>query len=187
MIETERLSLRPWLESDEEDLVEAFNNLNVSKWLSNIPYPFTHEDAKARIANIKNKTGDDHYEWAIVLKDQNKVIGAIGLRGIDYVQGIATGGGIVISHAYGGHGYGYEAWGRVLSFAFIELGLRRLSNGFFEGNATSFKMQTHFGAKVEGLARQAYVCIADGTIKDEYKTGILKEDWMKRRKELKLI
>ena len=40
---------------------------------------------------------------------------------------------------YQGHGYGAEAFGEKIRFAFEELKLRRLDNGFFEGNTSSLK------------------------------------------------
>jgi len=59
------------------------------------------------------------------------------------------------------------------------LNLRRLENGFFEGNPSSFKMQEKFGYKIEGLRRNAFKCMATGEIMNEYITGLLKEEWKK--------
>lgn len=76
-----------------------------------------------------------------------------------------------------GHGYGAEAFGEKIRFAFAELKLRRLDNGFFEGNTSSLKMQEKFGYKVEGMRRKAFRCMADGEIKHEHITGLLVEEW----------
>jgi len=59
------------------------------------------------------------------------------------------------------------------------LNLRRLENGFFTGNANSLKMQEKFGYKIEGIKRFSLLCMADNDIKDEYITGLLKEEWKK--------
>ena len=173
-IETERLLLRPWRIEDVGDVVEGLNNLNVSKWLANVPFPYTEEDAK----NFINKTTDsDSYYFAIVLKEENKVIGGTLLGSINYVHGTA-GGGIWLNENYHGNGYGREAFGARVKFAFEELGLRKLENGYFKGNEKSHKMQLSLGYKDEGIRRQKYICQATGEIKDECITGLLKEDWI---------
>lgn len=41
IIETDRLILRQYKISDANDVVEGLNNLNVSKWLAYVPYPYT--------------------------------------------------------------------------------------------------------------------------------------------------
>jgi RimJ/RimL family protein N-acetyltransferase len=80
---------------------------------------------------------------------------------------------------YHGHGYGSEAFGEKIRFAFEDLDLRRLENGFFKGNSASLVMQQRFGYKIEGEKRQAYRCMADGELKDECITGLLRDEWKK--------
>ncbi len=176
IIETERLILRPFKVEDADDLVDGLNNINISKWMSYTPYPYTKDDALDYI----NKSIDGKlYNFAIVLKKENKVIGGTQLRNIDLAQGTAH-GGIWINEKYHGFGYGTEAWGARIKYAFEVLGLRRLENGFFEGNEKSKKMQERFGYKIEGKKRQRYKCLATGQIVDEYITGLLKDEWIKQ-------
>lgn len=174
-IETERLLLRQWSLNDIDDLVDGLNNLNVTKWMSHTPYPYTEKDAEEFINKSLN---DKLYNFAIVLKEENKVIGGTQLRNIDLVQGTA-GGGIWLNEKYHGHGYGQEAWGARIKYAFEELGLRRLENGFFDGNEKSWNMQKRFGYKLEGTRRQKYKCLSTGKIVDEHITGLLKDEWIK--------
>ena len=58
ILETERLILRPWEDKDALDLVEGLNNLNVSKWLAAVPYPYTMDDAISFINYTKTKEKD---------------------------------------------------------------------------------------------------------------------------------
>ena len=46
--------------------------MNVTKWLSGAPFPYTIEDAKHFIRKIID---NDLYDFSIVLKSENKVIG----------------------------------------------------------------------------------------------------------------
>ena len=117
------------------------------------------------------------YTFAVVLKSENKVIGCTQLRNIDLVQGTA-GGGIWINENYHGKGYGSEAWGARIKYAFEVLGLRRLENGFFEGNEKSWAMQKKFGYKQEGIRRKKYIPLSTGVPTDEVITGLLKEEWI---------
>ena len=89
IIETERLILRKWSLDDVADVVEGLNNINVSRWLAHVPFPYTEEDAKVFI----NKSIENNlYNFAIVLKEENKVIGGTQLSDISYMHGTASGG-----------------------------------------------------------------------------------------------
>lgn len=55
IIETDRLILRQYKLSDADDIVEGLNNLNVSKWMAFVPYPYTKEDAIKYITNSIEK------------------------------------------------------------------------------------------------------------------------------------
>ncbi len=72
MIETERLILRPFVESDAEDVFEYLKEPAVNCFacmkLSSL------EQAKAE---MKNRVGETEYYFAIVLKETGKVIGEI--------------------------------------------------------------------------------------------------------------
>ena len=86
IIETDRLILRQYKLEDVNDIVEGLNNLNVTKWLQGAPYPYTKEDALYFInKSIDNKL----YNFAIVLKSENKVIGGTQLTNIDLHNGTA--------------------------------------------------------------------------------------------------
>ena len=179
-LETKRLILREWNKRDVNDIVEGLNDLEVAKWLAFVPYPYTKKDAEEWInfciKGAKKGKNRDSYEFAIELKSEKKVIGGISLNRINKFQGTA-GGGIWINAKYHGHGYGTEAFGERLKFAFNKLRLRRIENGFFKENKSSFKMQKRFGYKIEGIRREGFRCKADGKIKDEYITGLLRKDW----------
>ena len=175
VLETERLILRQYRLDDADDIVEGLNNTNVTKWLAGAPYPYTKDDA----LHFINKSIDNKlYNCAIVLKSENKVIGGTQISNIDFYNGTA-GGGIWISEKYWGHGYGPEAFGARIKYAFEVLDLRRLENGYFKDNVRSRDMQYRFGYKDEGIRRQRFVSKGSGKIEDEYITGLLKDEWIK--------
>lgn len=75
IIESKRLILRNWKDEDIEDLVEGLNNINVAKWMAGVPFPYTKKDAKSFIEIAKNQDEKVKISLAIVLKENNKVIG----------------------------------------------------------------------------------------------------------------
>jgi ribosomal-protein-alanine N-acetyltransferase len=180
-LETNRLILRNWQKNDIDDLVEGLNNYNVSKWLILVPFPYLEGNAEEWIDYCikndmeNNKTG---YEFAIELKSNCKVIGGVSISVINKIHGTA-GGGIWINEGFFGNGYGKEAFAEKIRYSFEELGLRKLENGFFDGNESSKIMQEKFGYRIEGKRRKKYYCKADGKLKDEIVTGLLKEEWIK--------
>ncbi|MGC4045728.1 MAG: GNAT family protein [Armatimonas sp.] len=172
--------MREWEREDIPALIEGLNNLEVARWLAVVPHPYTEQDAEKWLSYCRSlmrpegtQTG---YELAIELKSEGKVIGGVSLTRISFFHGTA-GGGIWINAKYQGMGYGKEAFGEKIRFAFESLNLRRLENGFFKGNDTSFAMQEQFGYKCEGERRQGFRCMADGEFKDECITGLLREEW----------
>ena len=180
-LETKRLTLRGWESSDISDVREGLNDLSVSSWLAFVPHPYTESDARKWIEfclGLKGPPQASAYEFAVELKAEKKVIGGVSLNRISFPHGTA-GGGIWMSSRYQGQGYGAEAFGEKIRFAFEDLKLRRLENGFFKGNEASLRMQQRFGFRLEGEKRAAYRCMADGQLKDECTTGLLCEEWIK--------
>jgi RimJ/RimL family protein N-acetyltransferase len=183
-LKTERLILREWRKKDVKDIIEGLNNLEVTKWLAVVPYPYTKKDAKEWINHCSKeaKKGKKRsfYEFAIELKSEKKAIGGIGLFHVDKFQETAE-AGIWLNTKYHKKGYGPEALDALLKFAFNKLKLRRVYAGFFKGNPSSFKVQRKFGFKIEGMKRAGRRSKADGKIKDEYITGLLKKEWKRPR------
>lgn len=86
-IESERLILRNYKDEDVDDLVEGLNNINVAKWMAGVPYPYTENDAKNFIERAKNNDENVKIALAIVLKENNKVIGGTEIRNINRKDG----------------------------------------------------------------------------------------------------
>ncbi len=177
IINSERIILRNWKDEDVHDLVEGLNNINVSKWMANVPYPYKEKDAENFINYAKNLDEQDNISLAIVLKENNKVIGGTEITNINKKDGTA-GGGIWLNEKYQKNGYGTEAFSTKIKYAFNELGLRRMENGYFPGNEKSRKMQEKLGYKNEGIKRKKFLCLATYEYVDECITGLLKEEFI---------
>lgn len=99
IIESKRLVLRNWRDEDVDDLVEGLNNINVSKWMAGVPFPYTKKDAKSFIEIAKNQDEKVKIYLAIILKENNKAIGGTELRNINQKDGTA-GVGIWLNEKY---------------------------------------------------------------------------------------
>lgn len=176
--ETKRLILKEWKKEDRNELVKKLNNLNISKWLLVVPYPYTKKDADWWINHCsknQKKKKKENYAFAIELKEERKIIGGVSLDNINEFQGKAS-LGYWVAELYWRKGYGSEALNELLKFAFNKLRLRRLEADIFAGNLSSGKLLEKFGAKLEGKLRKDAKCKATGKIHDTYTYGLLKED-----------
>ena len=178
-LKTKRLILREINGKDIRDIQKNINNLDVSKWLLVVPYPYTLKDARwwvdQCLKEYKSKERKK-YNFGIELKEERKIIGGIGLDKVDKFQGTAS-VGYWLGEDYWKQRYGSEALNEILKFAFNKLKLRRVGAGVFAGNPSSGKLLEKFGAKLEGTKRKGARCKADGKIKDELIYGLLKEEW----------
>jgi [ribosomal protein S5]-alanine N-acetyltransferase len=180
-IETSRLTLRPWDQEDIEQLALGLNDLNLAKWLAFVPHPYSMAHAENWIRRCREISSADvrpiAYEFAVELGTQRAVIGGVSLNKIDWEAGTA-GGGIWIAKQHQGRGYGREAFEAKIRFAFCELGLTKLVNGYFDGNENSWAMQRRLGYR--RVAETTSRCMADGRQTIEHVTTLLRIDWQGR-------
>ena len=178
-IETERLILRQPERKDAEDIVKNLNNLNISKWLALVPYPYTKKDAIWYVNHCKKKVKVNprtDYSYWIELRETHEVIGGIGLSSIKFKDGIGT-VGYWLAEPHWRFGYGSEALEALIDLAFRKVKLQRLEAGVMDGNPSSGKLLEKFGFREEGYKRKAIRCKATGKLEDEYIYGLLKSEY----------
>jgi len=180
-LETKRLILRRPRQSDWKDIVEACSDLDITKNLIVVPYPYRKRDALDWIKHSSKKKKDS-YTFFIELKSEKKVIGATSLE-IDDHNKIGKSGSW-INKRYWKKGYITEAKIAVNNFAFNKLKLRKLESGAFVSNKASDIMQKKMGYKFEGTRRKHAISKATGKIHDENMYGLMKEEWNKVRPKL---
>jgi RimJ/RimL family protein N-acetyltransferase len=178
--------LRPPKLSDWEDILAGVKNLNVTKMLAVVPYPYTKKDAieyiNRTIKKWKDKNKKD-YSFFIELKSENKIIGVTSIHNIDKSNGKANTGSW-INQEYWRKGYILESKIPILDFVFNKLNLRKIETSAFFDNEASNSMSKRLGFKFEGTKRKSVVCKATGKIHDENQYGLLKEEWKKIRSKL---
>jgi len=180
-LETKRLILREPKMGDWKDLVDGLNNLNISKNVLTMPYPYTKKDALWYLNRCaKDKKNKKSYKFFIELKKEKKVIGAIDLNDYKKDQGTAETGSW-INERYQKKGYITEAKIVVNDFAFNKLKLRKIKSKVFEENKASQRTQERMGYQKEGVLRKESICKATKKLHDDIVYGLLKEEWKKAR------
>lgn len=139
LIKTERLILRPYRAADASRVVAILSNLDVSRWLSSVPHPFTVDDLRLFIPEGKSR-------WPN--------IAAITLKG-EFIGAVGTGGGLGywLAPANWGHGFASEACAALIDFFFAHTTRDHLTSDYFYGNTASANV----------LGKLGFVKVAKGT------------------------
>lgn len=152
MLETERLILRKFYESDLEDYWEYVQMESVGP-RAGWPAYIDKEKARERLTVEASKEN----QFAVVLKEENKVIGSVELMDCNQnrysnleIEEDAKELGCVLSEKYWGHGYMLEAFQVVMKYAFEELGVPVIYCGHAKANTNSARLQDKCGFKIIG-------------------------------------
>ena len=137
-IETERLVLKKIVDADKERLVSLIGDFQVSKTLSNVPYPYTLDDADEWLKIVDN----EEFNLNIFLNDD--LIGGIGLTPTEddfYELGYWLG------VEYWGQGYATESVMELLNYAKSNTPCEKFKANVFKENVASAKVLEKNGFK----------------------------------------
>ena len=172
-IETKRLLLRPFRESDAADVLEYLSGP--------LPHCFTGlkidslEEARAEVV----KRGEDtEYCFAIVLKETGRVIGEIDAEPSDYLPPM-------LRSRETPPAFQDEATCALFDYLFTRKGVRRIYSYVDDYNACSRHLCEKLGMRREGLFRSfvSFVDGADGNpvYENTIQYAVLKHEWMASR------
>jgi len=152
-LETDRLVLRPFELSDAQRVQLLAGDRAIAATTALIPHPYEDGMAEQWIgAHQERFEKDEGVDFAITLKSNRELIGAIGLglrRNDEY--GIL---GYWIGKPYWGSGYCTEAARAVLQYAFGELQMNRVYAHHLQHNPASGRVMQKIGMQHEGHLRQ---------------------------------
>ena len=143
-LKAERLILRPWKESDAEDLYKFASDPDIGPITGWSPHKSVDESREI----IKNVlSGDEAY--AVCLKEDGRAIGAIELIPFG-VSDLAKGRdecelGYWIGKPFWGRGLIPEAAKEMLRRAFEDLNMNKVWCGYYDGNEKSKRVQEKLG------------------------------------------
>lgn len=175
VIQTARLHLRPWRLDDVEDVLAYARDRDWSRYLHNLPVPYTRRDAEQFIARQVLLDPASHPSWAIDLGGTS--IGGINLR-LTHEHRLGE-IGYSIARQYWNRGYASEAATAVIDAAFTSHSDLNRVRAFADArNTASQRVMEKVGMRKEGILRQNRV--ERGQVVDEAWYGILRDEWRVR-------
>ncbi len=171
-LETGRLLLRPFRESDAENVYAYATNLEVGPAAGWKP----HESLGESLEIVRMFIRDEEV-WAIVLRETGQVIGSIGLhkdgkRRLSQCKSV----GYVLAKPFWGKGYATEATREVLRHAFEDLSMDLVSIFHFPFNERSKHVIEKCGFRYEGTLRRATE-IYSGHVYDDVCYSMTREEY----------
>jgi ribosomal-protein-alanine N-acetyltransferase len=154
ILETNRLALREFVESDWKTVLDYQNDPRYLRF-----YPWqrrTEAEVRAFIQIFiewQNYIKRYKFQWALTLKDSGQLIGNIGIRKENFSDHKAD-IGYEINPEFWGQGYASEAALAVRNFGFRKLGLHRIWAHCLEENRASRRVLEKIGLRLEGILRE---------------------------------
>lgn len=156
-IETERLTLRPYVDSDAARVLDILSRLDVIRWLGNPPYiPMeTLDEALAWIQRWHDRHDRDPLEraYALEVRSTGIVAGSALVARAERIDGGFVGEYETGWHLHpdsAGHGYATEAAAANLDATFAD-GLEEVYAGMFTDNAPSAAVARRLGLREIGV------------------------------------
>lgn len=173
---TDRLILRPLRKTDLEAFYQYAKKPNIGPSAGWKPHQSL--DESLRILNMM--IAEDEV-WGMTLKDNDTLIGTIGLHARDFEMAVGNTKeiGYVLDDTYWGKGYMVEAVMKVLHFAFMDLELTKVTCGHHTDNVKSKRVieKTQLFYYTHQELRKHY----DGTMIPIEMYQILRYEYMERR------
>ncbi|PID37001.1 MAG: GNAT family N-acetyltransferase [Rhodobacterales bacterium] len=135
-LKTARLTLRKLAPEDAEAVVQGVGDIEVAKWLTLVPHPYTRADAEEFIAYVAQQPFEG--------------FGIHAPEGFVGVIGIGSTLGYWLTRAAHGKGYATEAAIALVAHYFTHSEADHLDSGYFDGNAGSKNVLTKVGFRPVG-------------------------------------
>ena len=172
----DRIYLRPLERADAPTVVAWFNDPEVRRYLQ-VYRPMSVQAEE----EFLEKLGRDetHLALGIALKETDQLIGAAGLKDIDFKNRHAAFGITIGVPTEWGKGHGTEATALIVRHAFLAMNLNRVWLHVYEFNTRGMRAYEKVGFRKEGVLRQD--TYRDGRYWDTIVMGILRADWEARQ------
>lgn len=165
-----RLYLSPMNIEDAPTYVKWLNDKTVSENLGLDMKITTLEGEKEWL-----KKNQSDYNFAIVLKENDELIGNCSFDEIDLIHRNATLGIFIGDERNRGNGYGKEAIKLLLEYGFNNLNLNNIMLNVYEFNKRAIKVYESLGFKKFGTRHKSHYF--KGKFYDEIQMEILKEEY----------
>jgi RimJ/RimL family protein N-acetyltransferase len=178
-IETDRLTLRRYLETDYDDLLRLQSDVDVARFLlHDARTPEQVREALAgRLADVPMDTDGQALTVAVIQRETGQHVGEVTLfmNSVEHRTGEL---GYVFHPESAGRGFATEAAAELLRLGFEELGLHRIIARLDARNTGSMKLLERLGLRQEAhFVKNEFL---KGEWTDELVFAMLAEEWDKR-------
>lgn len=153
-IETERLIIREFNEGDFKSIHTYASKPEVTRYL---PFgPNSEMDTQLfleKVMNYKLQNPRCDYEFAVVLKKNNTLIGGCGIH-VTNIGNKEGSIGYCFDNQFWGNGYASESANAIINFGFHKLNLHRVFGTCHPDNIGSAKVMEKVGMIKEGCLRE---------------------------------
>ena len=153
-LETRRLILRRMKKTDYRDMYDYASREDVTRYLTWYPHPNLMYTLRYLSYIATRYRAGEFYDWAVIWKENRKMIGTCGFTAFHYEHNSAE-IGYVLHPDYWGKGVAAEAVRAILEVGFLTLNLHRMEARFMEGNDRSRRVMEKVGMTFEGMQRDA--------------------------------
>lgn len=179
VIHTERLTLRPWRETDAESLFAYASDPDVGPAAGWPPHRNVEESRE-----IIRTVFTAPHTFAVCLAATDEPVGSIGLmpprcESSDRSAELELEVGYWVAKPFWGRGFAPEAVRAMQRYAFETLGCKALWCGYYEGNNKSLRVQQKCGF-VPHHAERDVPCELMGDVRTECFTYLTCEDWRRQ-------
>ena len=154
--------------------VEWLNDWEIAQFLKpGVPMPFNLEDETDWFEN--RRKSKDSFLFAILTRDDGKLIGNCGLHNVNFKNRKAVIGIFIGDKNYWNKGYGTDTTRTLIRFGFEELGLNLVELKVYAFNPRAMRCYEKAGFRRVGTHRQGLY--RNGKFHDEFLMSILREEW----------
>jgi RimJ/RimL family protein N-acetyltransferase len=180
MFSSDRIKLRK-VERDDAELYHTWRNDSAVMINTNPALDlYAYDNTKDFVDNVLINNNSSK-SYMIVEKHLKSTIGITSLTNIDHKNRNAECIIDIGEKEYWGYGYGTEALTLLLSYAFQELNLHRVSLSVFSFNEKAIHLYKKLGFKEEGVSRQSL--FRNGGWHDIVHMGMLQEEYVNNNLE----
>lgn len=180
LLRGERVYLTAITRDDSATIARWFSDVELLRLTSyhNI-MPQTVRDQEKRYDRMRKE--DQDYTFGVRIQYEEKLIGIISINDPDWRSRWASIGVTIGEKAYWGKGYGTEAIGILLRYAFYELNLNRIELDVASYNERAIRSYKKAGFQQEVVRRQALY--RDDTYYDIIVMSILRDEWLQAQED----
>lgn len=180
ILETERLLLRPITIEDKNDIFQYRSDKETNKYQGWIPE--TLDDVETFIGKISSKIDipDTWFQFVIVDKEINKIVGDLGIHflGGDNKQAEI---GCTLNKNHQNKGYASEAICKVMDYLFQDLDKHRIVTSIDPDNTDSIRLVERLGFRKEAHFVQSL--LINGEWMDDIVYALTSKDWKSQKEK----